>query len=562
MKSIGIDIGAYSIKVAEITATSKSVQLAGFREYHLSQDPAADKDIEVLEILRQIQKQNSTTADVVYVAGLPTVQASLHRLAQPPAPRFKLLESLPYVLADLTPLDPDETIYDLKILKSHPNGFDSLAVAAKKSVIKKRLQAFKDAGIEPKILSVEGVALNNVFENVFGNIEKVPTPLVFEDEFEEHDEKIPSAPESYTQGEALLEIGHSSSILLVRSAGGLVEVREISFGAHHLIDALCQEYRIHYKEAINLLQNQGVIAIGKNDLSKDIIRLSDTIKKALQPFLTQLKISLLEIKSHRKVHVTGLGLLGGGSQLKNLGPFITQNIQVAANTLSGLYQFPELNFQAGNSKQLNVVVALGLALEGVKKPKNPALNLRRKEFAIKNKNLQAFVEKWSYTLQLVAVSFVILLIWTFLRGDWAIQLADKSLDQMKTEGSLITGLVKAQVSTSKLNQYIRSAEQKADLITKLKKLKNYKQAAFYLRQLHDQAPSKQRLALDVEDLSINNQKLALKGSVGSTSQLLALEELLKDLSVNSKLENRRVLETNEKGRTPFSYEIQIHPLKN
>lgn len=560
MKSIGIDIGAYSIKVAEVHATSKSVQLAGFREYQLSQDPAADKDIEILEILRQIQQQNSTTADVTYVAGLPTVQTSIHRLPQPPAPRFKLLESLPYVLSDITPLDPDETIYDLKILASHPNGFDALAVAAKKAVIKKRLQAFKDAGIEPKILSVEGVALNNVFENIFGNIEKSLSPLVFDDDFE--DDKDDSIPEHFTQGEALLEIGHTSSILLVRSAGGLSEIREISFGSHHLIDAICQEYRIHYKEAINVLQNRGVIALGKNDLSNDVTRLSDTLKKSLQPFLTQLKLSLLEIKSTRKVHVAGLGLLGGGSQLKNLGPYITQHLQVAANTLTGLYQFPELNFQADNSKQLNVIVALGLALEGAKKPKNPALNLRRKEFAIKNKNLQAFIEKWSYTGQLLAVAFVFVLVWTFVRGQWALELADKSLDQMKTEGSQITGLVKAQVSTSRLNQYIRSAEQKAELISKLKNLKNYKQAAFYIRQLHEQAPARQRLSLDINDLVVDENKLSLKGSVGSTTQLLALEDILKDLSVKSKLDVRKVSDADGNGRTPFEYDIQIHPLKN
>ncbi len=559
MKVVGIDIGTYSIKVAEVTTTSKSTQIAGFMEYKLSQDPVADKDIEILEILRQIHEQNKIIADVTYVAGLPTVQTSLHRLTQPPAPRFKLLESLPYVLADLSPLDPSEAIYDLKILSAHPNGFDAMAVAAKKTVIKKRLQVFKDAGLEPKILSVEGIALNNVFENIFGNIEKSSVPLQFEDDL---DDEISDVPLDLSQGEALLEIGHTSSILLVRSVGGLCEVRELSFGGHHLIDALCHEYRIHYKEAINLLQNQGVIALAKSDLSNEIIRLSDTLKKALLPFLTQLKLSLLEIKSKRRVHVAGLGLLGGVSNLKNLGPFITQHLQVAANPLTGLYQFPELNFQGDNAKQLNVIVALGLALEGAKRPKNPAINLRRLEFAIKNKNLEAFLEKWSYSLQIAAATFILALFWTYVRNEWSLQLSEISFEKMKAEGSQITGLKRAQVNTSRLNQYIKSAEQKVKLIEKLKDLKNYKQAAFYIRQLHDQAPNKQRLALDIEALDISEKILSIKGSVGSTGQLLALEELLKDLSTLGRLKDRKVMDPSENGRTAFSYEIVINPLKN
>ncbi len=558
MRSIGIDIGSFSIKVAEVLATSKSVQLMGFKEYHLSQDPAADKDIEILEILRQVREQNRAVTDLTYCIGLPTIQSSLHRLAQPPAPRFKLLESLPFVLSDMTPLDPEDAIYDLKILKTHPNGYDALAVAAKKEVIKKRLQVFKDAGIEPKILSVEGLALNNVFENIFGGIEKSLEPLFFEDDIDEDDLGLET---KYTQGEALLEIGHKSSILLVRSSGGLAEIRELSFGGHYLADALCQEYRIHYKEAISMLQNQGALALNKADLSKDILRLSDTLKHSLQPFLTQLKLSLLEIKSKRHVHVAGIGLLGGGSQLRNLGPYITQNLQVAANNLTELNQFPELSFQGDNAKQLNVIVALGLALEGVRKPKNPAINFRRKEFAIKNKTLEAFVETWSYSLQILAASFILMIIWTFLRTQWAVQLADISYDTMKDQGAQILGLKRAQINTTRLNRYIRDAEQRANLIEKLKELKNYKQAAFYIRKLHDQAPNKQRLSLDIELLDVSDRKLTLKGTVGSTGQLLALENLLKELSTKNKLQQKKVLEASN-GRTPFNYQIQIHPLKN
>lgn len=560
MKSIGIDIGTYSIKVAELSYTSKSYQLAGFKEYHLSLDPSVDKDIEILEVLRQIYEQNKLIPELTYVAGLPTLKTSIHRLAQPPAPRFKLLESIPFVLSDLSPLDPDDAIYDLKILKSHPNGFDALAVATKKAVIKKRLQMFKDAGLDPKILSIEGVALNNVFENVFGNIEKTQTPITFEDEL--FDSKDEDEQTLFNQGEALLEIGHNSSILLVRSQGGLCEVRELSFGGHDLISAICKEFRIHYKEAASVLVNKSGIALTKTNISNEDLKLSETLKAAIEPFATQLKLSLLEIKSKRNVHITELGLLGGGSQLKNLNPYLTQHLQIAVNTITGLSQFPDLSFQGDNVKQLNVIVALGLALEGVKRPKNPPLNLRRKEFAIKNKNLEAFIEKWAYGLKILGCAFVILLAWTYVRKDWSLQLSELSLVQMQKEGASVLGLKPIQISTGRLEKYIRSAEEKSKIIEKLKELKNYKQAAHYLRQLHDSAPAKSRLTLDIENLDIKNQVLTLQGKVQSTTQLLALEELLKSLSLKGKLEERKIMDLTPEGQTPFNYKIRIHPLKN
>lgn len=52
MKSVGIDIGSYSIKVVEAVSSNKGVQITQFSEHPLGQNPAHDPQIEIVEFIR------------------------------------------------------------------------------------------------------------------------------------------------------------------------------------------------------------------------------------------------------------------------------------------------------------------------------------------------------------------------------------------------------------------------------------------------------------------------------------------------------------------------------
>jgi Tfp pilus assembly PilM family ATPase len=54
MISVGIDIGAYSIKVAEVEAPSKSYVIRRVQEFPLSLDLTKDKKIEIIDTLRTL----------------------------------------------------------------------------------------------------------------------------------------------------------------------------------------------------------------------------------------------------------------------------------------------------------------------------------------------------------------------------------------------------------------------------------------------------------------------------------------------------------------------------
>ncbi len=565
MKVVGIDIGSYSIKVVEIKNSNQHISILSMQEYPLSVDPTKDTAIEVIEILRKVSAHYSVDPEVSYVCGLPSRQVSIHKIIQPPAPRFKILESIPFALADVSPLDPDESLHDIRILKTHPNGHEVLAVASRRENIKKLLQTLSDGGIDPSVLTVQGIATNNIFDNVFAPPLKDPTPVEFEDlDFEDEQPQSqqssePLTPKEFTAGEAILTLGHLSTTLIVRREGELIECREISWGGHDLITALCNEYKIHYLEAVQMLHKSGVLILKDQSPSPELGRLSNVLKGAMIPLLKELQISLLEIKSKYSVQVRAVGLLGGTSRLRNVGPYLTQHLQIATNVITSVHQFPELNFKAENSPIAHMT-SLGMALEGLRKPRNPALDLRKQEFSISNENLKIFFEKWSYTLRLLAVVFILMLAWGIMRSKWSYELSELALKKMKDVGSEVTGLPKAQSNVSNLNRYIRDSKQRQDLLAKLQNMEKYQQASYFLRELHAKAPPRGRLKIDIESLNIGDKKLFISGYAESTAQLLSLEETLKSLSSQNKIAKRAVSGQDSQGRTPFEYEIVINPL--
>lgn len=563
MKVIGIDIGSYSIKVVEVKNSNQNISILGMQEYPLSVDPTKDNSLEIIEALRKISSHYAGDPEVSYVCGIASRNVSIHKLIQPPAPRFKILESIPFALADLSPLDPDDAVHDIRVLKTHPNGHEVLAVAARREHVATALHRFSDGGIEPSILTVQGLATNNIFDNVFAPPLKDPTPVEFDDFDPEAETPAASAaelsPKEFTAGEAVLIMGHTSTTLLIRQEGELVECREISWGGHDLIIAICNEYKVHYLEGLQMLHKSGIYVLKDKSPSAELNRLSNTLKQATIPILKELQISLLDVKSRSQVQVRAMGLLGGSSKVRNLGAYLTQHLQIATNLITSVHQFPELNFKSDHPPVAHMT-ALGMALEGLRKPRNPALDLRKQEFSLTNENLKVFFERWSYTLRLLAVVFVVMVAWGITRSNWSYELSELALRTMKDTGSQATGLPKAQANVSRLQRHIRESEQRQAVLEKLQNLENYQQASYFLRELHNRAPARGRLKIDIEHLNINNNILFIKGKAESTAQLLGLEDALKNLSAQNKIANRVVSQSDQEGKTPFEYEININPL--
>jgi general secretion pathway protein L len=139
MVSVGIDIGSFSIKVAALRATPRGYDVIKLDEYALSQDPAKDRTIEILEALRDVRSRYAD-ADTVFAAAAHQDRVSLRRRSFPFRERHKITKSLPFELEDDIPLNLENAVYDFRTSYFVDGQAHVIAAAASKEYIKTFLE--------------------------------------------------------------------------------------------------------------------------------------------------------------------------------------------------------------------------------------------------------------------------------------------------------------------------------------------------------------------------------------------------------------------------------------
>src|SRR5690606_33602274 len=142
--------------------------------------------------------------------------------------------------------------------------------------------------------------------------------------------------------------------------------------------------------------------IDEEGATKDQIAFSNTIKSSIDSLAHELKLTLLEIEGELKLNVQHGYLTGATSQLRGLGSYLTQKLEVAFNSYLYLQHIPSRGVDFSPEVEARAAVSIGLAIEGLKKPRNPALNLFRGEFEKKSQDLQMAWQKWKHAVQVGA----------------------------------------------------------------------------------------------------------------------------------------------------------------
>src|SRR3954471_5369719 len=106
MISIGVDIGSYSIKIAEVESTSRSYVIRRVQEFPLSLDLTKDRKIEIIDTLRTLFEQfDSDKMHFVFSVAQKSVSA---RLVQFPfREKFKIQRAVASQLEDDLPFSQE-----------------------------------------------------------------------------------------------------------------------------------------------------------------------------------------------------------------------------------------------------------------------------------------------------------------------------------------------------------------------------------------------------------------------------------------------------------------------
>ena len=491
MRSIGVDIGSFSVKICVVDSTKKGLFLERLSELILISPNPFDREIEVIEFLRA-ELGPEDQLQTRFVGSVPQEFVSIHTKIFPFKDRLKILRSLPFELEEDTPFNPEDTVFDGRVVRFEAAQSELLTCACPKEVIKKSLQLLNDSGITPQLLTPEGLAFANLFEKW-----QEPIPIVNAIIDPTLTSELPIPPRNC---QAVINIGHSKTILLVLEDSKLVDLRSISWGGQNIAKAIQEKYNISFPEALKQLQGNSFILTSIEGATPDQIFYSTLISDVVSELVRELRLVLMEIQATANVHITMMSLTGGVSRLQNLGPYLTQGLEIPVNRFSVFEGFPNTVFEKTPWNEAVSSTAIGLAIEGLRKPRNPAVTFLRGEFAIQSHALKNFLEAWGTTLKFAALGIFALYIFANFRESMATHMVEEAEIVMKDQAQSLAKLKGSKASEAGIEKFI---SQKRKMIKELRELETYlamNSALEILKKINDAAPGKSTLRMEVKKL--------------------------------------------------------------
>lgn len=158
-RSVGLDLGAYSIKLAEVRRGLHGVRLEGVvvQPTPVVADLAAQFDATVEAIAIACQRLPEPPLEVV--VGLPAAASIARRIELPTGLSDDELEERVEEEAEaVVPLPLDEVNLDFQVLGPSPGGLEILLVAVKRDVVEERLALVESAGLRARIADLNTYA--------------------------------------------------------------------------------------------------------------------------------------------------------------------------------------------------------------------------------------------------------------------------------------------------------------------------------------------------------------------------------------------------------------------
>lgn len=541
MRALGIDFGEDSIKIVELNQTKKNIYVSAVYEKKLSAEVSEhDREIEAIEYVRQTLSRIDTN-NVRIVTSLKQDKVTVRKKQFPFADRSKILKSLSFEMEEDIPFDPDLCLFDSKAILYEGFSAHVLAIAAPKSHIEKSLSLAKDFGIEPYTLTVDGLAFTNLVEDLDGIIPTYPADT---GPFASHaadesdiENQTPAAVQAALQ--ITLNIGHKRTLLCAQIDQRVVSVRSLMWGADLIIQEIVRKYQVPYVEAQRILQTQASLLLVKTGQDYDTSNLASTIEKPLREFIRDLQMSFLEIKSEFLGEIQSVQLSGGLSLLPNIGAFLTQNLEVACNTVSLVDRYLDPNkantFEIPlESIQTRFASAIGIALEAFKKPRNPALQFMKGEFAGDNNKLNIFWQNWGVVLQVAAAGLIVFFTWGSLRETFSTDLATKGEEALKQQAKSVARLPNRQANERGVKKYITDNKKKAQEFKSLSKVALLNSPMDILKQVSEASPAKDQVQIDLTSFEVKDDLVKIAGYATSPREVTLLSQRLSTLAIDKK----------------------------
>ena len=289
----GIDIGAHSIKVCEVSGSPKKFKVDKFGSFVLSEaaiiEDEFQKPSEISEGLLEAMNRAGIKSKTGCL-GLYGPNTMTKRLNVPEGSKEEIEDHIMWEAEQYITFGADESQVSFHIIGDNEGGGkDALVAAARTETVENFAAILAEAKVSAKIVDLNVLALSNVFEEVY------------------HDDLA-----EYGQGTLLIDFGAQSTKLIIYKRGGPIFTKEIQIGGGLVTEEIQRQMGVSYEEAEDLKTNGD----DKGNLPEEILSIINTqidqqvaeVRKSINFYVTQ--------GSAEKVNYCFI--TGGGSLLPGL----------------------------------------------------------------------------------------------------------------------------------------------------------------------------------------------------------------------------------------------------
>ncbi|MCB0378834.1 MAG: pilus assembly protein PilM [Bdellovibrionales bacterium] len=541
MRTVGIDIGRFSIKVVEVNASNRSYEITNIKEYKILNPQTNDLEIDILQTLKTISQEFDTDSAKV-VTSIRQQFVTLRKLFFPFREKAKIQKSLAFELEDEIPLPIDKAVYDSKILKIHDNAAEVIAMACVVDEVERTIDIFNRAGIDPDIIAPEFSAVANLYEKWYR-----PPVEVKEGE---------AADGSFDK--LVVFLGHAKSFAGVVRNNQLIWGRSTLWGMESVASHIARAFQVPFMESLKMMPSKSFLLMTNEGANADQIKMSDAVASSLQPLLQSLRLTCMLADTEYGTNINSIELVGPGSKIKNLGPFITQALEIRCNPSNPMDNFAQEQVRGIGKLKDTCHFAFGLAIEGLKRPINPAINFRQGELAKKNLSFEKFWEKWGYTGKLIMVAYFCYFAYGFSREIIANQLDEASYATLTDQASKVANLKGNKASPSRIRAFIKAQNKKAELVKNYAKISDLSSPVTWLQNVSQILPNnKTDESYEVRQFIVNNGEVTVQGVAKDQEAQNKLLKAFKGVATAGKVDPIPATIKKESGKLIFAYKFNI-----
>jgi len=341
--SFALDIGKFSIKIVELEKVNDKIKIVNLDSITIVEDLDTyniDK-LSKSQISASIQdlssKLNIKPKKIKnLISSLPGTYVDTRQVSILDMPDNELLQALELEAKKHVPLDGTEAIIDYHHIGKDAHELDKinlLLTTTTKNHIKDHAEILKNAGFKPGIFDTDPIALCNLLQFSYD---------------------LPD-----TGANVILDIGHSSTSLIVFGNNTSYFSREIDIAGNQISKSLVRDNSIRYSEAEEKKHKEGINAFdSENEDSEDTISVEK--RTILNDLVDEIRKTLrFYMKNNSQAFFNQFYLSGGCSKMIGLGGFIADSLNVKVEIINPLNKV-EYDKTLDNPGEFSIAIALAL----------------------------------------------------------------------------------------------------------------------------------------------------------------------------------------------------------